>query len=395
MVTRQHWKESANSRRSDRISGRLLIGRHPSNPSRRDFLTALAGTGGAMLLGPHLQAAEADPRVVRIVSGTIAVDMHSHVQIPFVKDQAKAAPDPDIDLAGEMRRSGFSAICQTYNIDSVVSREAGPYYKYNLQALGFEDRLLAHNHMRRALSLKDLQTAHEQRLPIIVQSAEGAQFIEGRLERVEEVYRRGVRHLQLLHEQDDTVSPLGDVYTAPIHLGGLTSFGAQVIKECNRLGIVVDLAHGTYETVTGALKVATQPLIISHTGMGSEAGNGNTSADMQRRLIAKELAREVADGGGVIGVWWRLADTTKEYVAAIRDAVDTLGVDHIGIGTDTNLTSSNQLPYTNKIWPDENGGFFYAVAGEMLRQGFTPGEIGKIGGGNFCRVFARVTAGHT
>jgi membrane dipeptidase len=369
--------------------------RHQSNPSRREFLTALAGTGGAMLLGPkQLLSAEVDPRPAQIVSSTIAVDMHSHVQIRFVKDLADAKPDSDIELAGEMKRSGLSAICQTYNIDSVVSQEPGEYYRYYLQSLAFEDRLLARNHMRRALNMKDLQTAHEQRQPIIIQSAEGAQFIEGRLERVEEAYKRGLRHLQIVHEQDDRVSPLGDVYTAAAHLGGLTPFGAQVVKECNRLGVVVDLAHGTHETVTGALKVATQPLIISHTGMSGEATKRNTSADMQQRLITKELAREVAAAGGVIGVWWRLVYTTKEYAAAIRDMVDAVGVDHVGIGTDTDLTASYALPYTNKIWPDENGGFFYAIAGQMLKQGFTPDEIGKIGGGNFCRIFAKVTTGH-
>ena len=368
--------------------------RYQLSPSRREFLTALSGTGGAMLLAPHqLQSAEVDPRVAQIVSRTIAVDMHSHVQIPFVKDPASAKPDPDIDLAGEMKRSGFSAVCETYPLDT-VGVEAADYYKCHLQALAFEDRLLARNHMRRALNMKDLQTAHDQKQPIIVQSVEGAQFIEGRLERVEESYKRGMRHLQLVHEQDDRVSPLGDVYTATAHLGGLTPFGAQVVKECNRLGIVVDLGHGSSETVTGALKAATQPLILSHTGISNAAGRSKISADMQRRLITKEHAREVADAGGVIGVWWRLVVSIRDYVAGIRDMVDAVGVNHVGIGTDTDLTAAYVLPYTNKIWPDENGGFFYALAGEMLKQGFSPDEIGKVGGGNFCRVFAKVTTGH-
>lgn len=79
------------------------MARQQSNLSRREFLTALAGTGGAMLLGPlQLRSAELDPRAAQIVSRTIAIDMHSHVQIPFVKDPAVARPDPDIDLAGEM-----------------------------------------------------------------------------------------------------------------------------------------------------------------------------------------------------------------------------------------------------------------------------------------------------
>jgi membrane dipeptidase len=352
----------------------------------------MAGTSGAMLLGPgRLRSAEIDPRVEQIVSSTIAVDMHSHVQMRFLRNPEDTRPDPDLDIAGEMKRAGFSAVCQTYSLDALGSQEVGNYPKDFLQTLAFEDRLLAANHMSRALNFKDVRAAHDQKQPIIIQSVEGAQFIEGRLERIEEAYKRGLRLLQLLHERDDNVSPLGDVYTAAAaHLGGLTPFGAQVIKECNRLGILVDITHGTQETVVGALKVATKPMVLSHTGLTRAPGTRGVSADLQRRLISKELAREVAAAGGVIGVWWRLVVTTTDYVAAIRDMVDAAGIDHVGIGTDTDLTSSYALPYTNKIWADENGGFFYAVAGEMLKQGFTPDEIGKIGGGNFCRIFASV-----
>src|SRR5271166_4157322 len=86
-------------------------GRPQMNPSRRKFLAALAGTGGAMLLGPdRLRSAEIDPRVAQIVSGTIAVDMHSHVQMRFLRNPADTRPDPDLDIAGEMKRAGFSAV---------------------------------------------------------------------------------------------------------------------------------------------------------------------------------------------------------------------------------------------------------------------------------------------
>ena len=136
--------------------------------------------------------------------------------------------------------------------------------------------------MRRALNLKDLQAAHDHGQPTIVQSVEGAMFIGGRLERVEEVYKRGVRRLPLLHQQDDMMSPLGDVITSPAHLGGLTAMGAEVVKECNRLGILADLAHARPETVLGALKAATQPVIVSHTGLDSRPG-GNSRIDGGRR----------------------------------------------------------------------------------------------------------------
>jgi membrane dipeptidase len=256
------------------------------------------------------------------------------------------------------------------------------------------DSQLEKGHMRRALTLKDLQTAHALGQPTMVQTVEGAQFIEGQLDRVEEVYKRGVRSLQLLHQQDDKVSPLGDVITAPAHLGGLTAFGAQVVKECNRLGILVDLAHASAETVLAALTVARQPLIVSHTGLDSRTGADPRMAEiMKPHLISKEHAKVVADAGGVIGVWTKVAGSPKEFVENIKAMVDAVGIDHVGIGTDTDFLSSRVGQGTNKAWPGLRTGFFYAVVGEMLVQGFTPDEIRKVGGGNYCRVFSNATAG--
>jgi membrane dipeptidase len=88
------------------------------------------------------------------------------------------------------------------------------------------------------------------------------------------------------------------------------------------------------------MKTAPQPLIIYHTGIIRTAGKGTNSADMPRRPIIKEPVREVADAGGVISVWRRLVVATTEYVATIRDMVEAVGVDHAGIGSDTNLTAS-------------------------------------------------------
>ena len=370
--------------------------RHQSNPSRRQFLTAVAGTGGAMLLGSdQLRSADVDPRVAQIVSKTIAVDMHNHLLIPYVKDAGDPKPNPDLDLAGAIRRSGLSALFETLNLDGLKNDEVGVYYKYHLQALAFEDEVLARNHMRRALNMKDLQTLHDQGQPTIIQTREGAQFVEGHLDRIEEAYKRGLRGLQLVHTRDDLVSPMGDIYTAPPKFGGLTPFGAQVIKECNRLGILIDLGHGTVEMGTQALKVSTKPMVVSHGGLSSVADRKQVSAGMHGLLFGKEYARAVADAGGVVGVWFRLSDTLKEYVGALKEMVDAAGIDHVGLGTDSDIVDAGgSLPHTNAIWPDQGGGFFYAVAGEMLKQGFTPDEVGKIGGGNFCRVFAKATDGH-
>ncbi len=383
-----------------------------TNPSRREFLQTSAGAVGcAMLLGSAglvALGAEADQRVAQVASATVGLDMHNHVYPagtePRRGPQAGGSQDgqprreeqqehaPALLLGEELKRSGLTAVCASFVLDFAPTIKPGDAREKLLSWFTAIDAQLEAAHIRRALNLRDLQRAHDQRKPTIVQTVEGAMFIEGHLNRVQEVYNRGLRHLQLLHERDDTASPLGDVNTAPAHLGGLTPFGAEVVKECNRLGIVVDLAHASHETVLAALKVATQPVIVSHTSLNSRTGGDPRMVKMmQPRLISKEHAKVVADAGGVVGVWTHLARSLPDFVQSIKSMVDAIGVDHVGIGSDTDLLSSRVGSGTNRAWPGLTGGFFDAVIGEMLRQGFTRDEIARIGGGNYCRVFGTVT----
>jgi membrane dipeptidase len=369
-----------------------------------------------MLLGPvwlHAAADEVDPRVGQVLSKTIGIDMHNHVYPAGTEPHpqpppgaqgapAHAGPPHQEDqpghallLAEELKRSGLTAVCASYVLDFARYDKPGEARESLLRWISAIDAQLAEGHMRRALTLKDLEAAHEHGKPTIVQSVEGSMFIEGHLDRVEEVYHRGMRHLQLLHMQDDMVSPLGDVNTAPAHLGGLTAFGAQVVKECNRLGILVDMAHASHETVLATLKVAPQPFIVSHTNLDTWTGNNLRMAEMMKaHLISKDNAKVVADAGGIVGVWTHLADSLPDFVKSIQAMVEAIGIDHVGIGTDTDLLSSRPGGGTNRAYPNLTGGFFPAVVGEMLRQGFTVEEISKVGGGNYCRVFGKVTAGH-
>lgn len=416
-----------------------------SHPSRRTVLEGLTATSGAALLGSSMLSNAAwaqsavDPRVAKIVADTISVDMHNHDGQPmFAKTPADARPDPvGVDLRGQMNKAGLSAICLTYAVDGYRTPQKGEWYQFHLQCLAHDDRLLAQNGMRRALTAADLKTAHANKMPIVIQDCEGAQWIEGRLERVEEVYKRGLRHMQLLHQIPDMVEPLGAVqqYTplpggpAAQAVTGLTAFGAQVIRECNRLGIVVDMAHANEETVMGALKVAQQPLVVTHTAFDSEVARSSSmytgNPGLTARLVGKNYAKAVADFGGVVGIW-HIFPTLKDYVTGIKQLVDVIGVDHVGIGTDTSVApapraapppppanapaAANAGPAaasgggrggggaaggTNESWPDETGGFLYALAQEMLAQGFIPNEISKIAGGNYVRLFGTVTRSAT
>ena len=359
--------------------------------SRRRFLSTIAGAGADMALGACFAWAAdiTDSRVDEIVATTIGIDTHNHIDVPLT---AADMPGPDIDLKGEMKRSGLSAICMTFATDY----QPGDAYDRFLKGIGSMDRQLERNGMKRALSAADIRAAHKEGQPTVIQAIEGAHFLEGHLERVEEAYHRGLREFGLLHDSDASV-PLGDVYTNPPRFGGLTAFGASVIKECNRLGILIDLAHADVATTKAALKVSTRPVFISHTGLDTQLGNDPRMAQMMRpRLIGKEQARMVADAGGLVGVWTHLADTPLDYSRNIRALVDVIGMDHVCIGTDTKLTPPSPRPgpqhprvgeRTNQAWQDQTAGFYYVVVDAMLKTGFTRGEIGKIGGGNFLRVF--------
>jgi membrane dipeptidase len=279
--------------------------------------------------------------------------------------------------------------------------QPGDAYDRFLKGLASMDRQLERNGMKRSLTPADVRTSHKTGQPTAIQAVEGGHFLQGHLERVAEAYQRGLRHFGLLHDSDASV-PLGDVYTNAPRYGGLTSFGAAVIKECNRLGILIDLAHANVETTRAALKVTTRPVIISHTGLDTQLGSNPSLAQMMRpRLIGKEQARMVADAGGLVGVWTHLADTPLEYARNIRALVEVIGVDHVCIGTDTKLTKPSSRPggprpgqqharvgeRTNQAWQDQAAGFYYVVVDAMLKTGFMADEIGKIGGGNFLRVF--------
>lgn len=377
-----------------------------ASSSRREFLsTAAMTTGAAILLRPRFGLADTvDPRTADIVDKTIGIDTHNHIDVPLT---AAEMPGPNIDLAVEVKRSGLSAICMTFATDY----QPGDAYDRFLKGMASMDRQLERNGIKRSLTPDDVRAGNKNRQPTVIQAVEGGHFLQGHLERVEEAYGRGLRHFGILHDSDASV-PLGDVYTNPSRYGGLTTFGAAVIKECNRLGILIDLAHANMQTTEAALKVTNRPVIISHTGLDTRLGSNPSMAQMMRpRLISKEQAKMVANAGGLVGLWTHLSDTPLDYARNVRALVDVIGIDHVCIGTDTKLTQPSPRPggppsggprpaqqnvrvgeRTNQAWQDQTVGFYYVVVDAMLKTGFSSDEIGKIGGGNFLRVFDMVTS---
>lgn len=363
---------------------------------RRRFLTGGLALAGCMpIRDPEpLPTSAGNAAVADAISETIAIDMHNHVYPAGTEPRPRNDPKraPELFLLDQLARSGFTAVCASFVLDFAPNKQPGDARATLMRWFDALDAQLEQGQVRRALRLEDLRVAQRTRRPTIVQSVEGAMFIEGNLERLGEAHQRGLRHLQLLHERDDLVSPLGDTNTIAPHLGGLTRMGASVVKECNRLGIVVDLAHASQQTILGALEAATQPLIVSHTSLDTFTSENPKLFEMMKpRLISKQHAQVVADAGGVIGVWTHLADSLPHFVDSIKAMVDAVGADHVGIGTDTDLLSSRVGQGTNRTWPELTEPFFDSLVAAMLQQGFSREEVRKIGGGNFCRVFDQVT----
>ena len=319
------------------------------------------------------------PALAQAGDGT-AVDIHSHagniIQMSLGRGQALA-------ITGPMRQGGVSAICLAVVSDSPIittsggrlrpGREPRPGELYNFSQVSFPalHRLARDQDLPIIRTAAELRAAHASR-PSIIVSSEGADFLEGRIERLDEAYQRwALRHLQLTHYRP---TELGDIQTEPSVHGGLTAFGAEVIRRCNQMGIVVDVAHGPYELVTKAAAVTTKPLILSHTSLSDRQSPWT-------RQITSNHARAIAATGGVIGIW-PIPAYFPNIVSYAMDGfarmVDVVGIDHVGLGTDQmGLPGGSTMPGYGDL----------PQLAAALRTRFNAEETAKLLGGNYRRVF--------
>jgi membrane dipeptidase len=358
---------------------------------RHALLSALRASVGALVAGcmgqrPSGGGAAADassPTAQAVLRDYVSVDVHSHGGTAGITSRGAATPNGD--LARGMQAGGMATVCLAEvpdgpllgrRLDGVLAavRSAAPgeLYRHHLDRLGWIDTLVAKHGVRRALTVADLKAAHAVGAPAIIEGIEGLDFLERKLERLEESYQRGVRHMQLVHY---TPNDIGDFQTGVVTHNGLTPFGADVIRACNRLGIVCDVAHATEETVKQAVKVSSKPLLLSHTAL--QGSNAQGPMPLTARQVSRDHARAVAETGGSIGVW-HFFPTLDRYVDGLKEMADIVGVDHVSIGTDQQVTPGSLQDYAQ----------FDRLVEAMLRGGFTPADTGKVIGGNYLRIFA-------
>ena len=152
-----------------------------------------------------------------------------------------------------------------------------------------------------------------------------------------------------------------------------------MIEACHQLGFVCDVAHATEDTVKQAVKVATKPLLLSHTALAGSHAMGPTP--LRGRQVSRDHARAIAETGGSIGIW-HFFPSLEKYVEGLKEMADVVGIDHVSIGTDQQVRPGSLQDY----------GQWVQLIAAMLRGGFTPEEASMIAGGSYMRIF-RVAVG--
>jgi len=209
---------------------------------------------------------------------------------------------------------------------------------------------------------------------------EGGQALEGELEPIAAFSRRGVRYLGLLHFSANAIgAPARGRGAAPS--AGLTGFGRDVIRECERCGVIVDLAHINRKGFFEALAVARQPAIVSHTGV--------LGVHAHWRNIDDEQLRAIAERGGCVGVIFARRYLGSASIDAVVDhllhVISVAGEDVPALGSD----------FDGFVVPPaglEDVAALPNLTVALSRRGVAPRVLEKILGGNVLRVLDSVPA---
>jgi membrane dipeptidase len=344
---------------------------------------ALQRLGFFSLLRPSLAQL---PESVDFLKHHAAFDLHCHPgnflrrgEANYEGDQAPAGTISEM-RDGSLAAGFFSIVADSKILGRdakgiVVNRAfaAGePWADCKRQLTNFDD-LVRREKIGFASSVRQMEAVRNRGQLAAFLSCEGGDCLEGKVERLDDLYQRGVRSFQLVHYAQNT---LGDSQTNPPVYNGLSTFGRDVVRRLNRLGMVVDVAHATFATVKATVDSTTAPIVLSHSHLQSES-------TPHPRLITVEHARLIASTGGVIGAWPSgFANRTfADFVDQTMRLVDAVDVDHVGLGTDMD---GNFQPVfsTYRQLPD------WIAA--LRAKGLSEGDVAKIAGGNALRVLQQV-----
>ena len=255
----------------------------------------------------------------------------------------------------------------------------------------------------------DIHTAKKLGKTGIILGFQNASPIENDLDRLGLFLALGVRVIQLTyHETNLLGSGCWERNDA-----GLSNFGVDAVREMNRLGIVIDLSHVGPKTTLDAIEVSEQPVAITHANARSFCGH--------RRNKEEGALLALAEKGGVVGATSfanflpkAFDSTVEDFVDAVDNMVERIGIDHVAIGTDSthdqplefwHYISSQQgtkfpstfadgsIPYTELSFQPkgiDSPAEFPNLADALANRGYSGEDITKLLGGNWMNLFERV-----
>jgi len=227
--------------------------------------------------------------------------------------------------------------------------------------------------LRTRSDLEAVLTARAGGTPVTggLMATEGSHALDGSLENIQNLYKEGFRMMGLHHFFDNKLG--GSLHG--VSQAGLTDFGREAVREMNRLGIMVDVAHSSEAVVDEVLALSTTPLVVSHTGVRG-------TCDSPRNISDDHMQR-IATGGGLIGIgYWdgAVCDATPAGVAkSIAYAVKLVGKNHVALGSDYDGATSVYFD-TSEL---------SALTQALLDVGLNEKEIRAVMGGNQIRFFQK------
>jgi len=212
----------------------------------------------------------------------------------------------------------------------------------------------------------------------IMLGIENGLALGGQLKNVQHFADRGVVYITLCHNGDNDIC---DSCRGCNTHDGVSRFGEQVIREMNRLGLMVDLSHANEKSFYDALDISQTPIVCSHSSCRALCDHPrNLTDDQMRRLAAVGGVMQVTLYNGFLKAAGEA--TILDAIAHLEHAIHVMGIDHVGLGTDFDgdggicglRDSSELLQFTR----------------QLLSRRYTERDIQKIWGGNFLRVMALV-----
>lgn len=379
---------------------------------------ALCGALCALLCAAAGAASDAE-RVERVLAQTPLIDGHN--DLPWEMRSRKASP-MDVDAVDLTQPTGGDTDIPKLRLGEVGAQfwsvyvpgeqRDGHFARVQLEQIDLARRIIAKypNDLALCLSTDDIVRAHAAGKIGSLIGIEGGHAIENSLGVLRAYYDLGARYMTLTH---NVTLAWADAASDEPHSNGLSAFGREVVREMNRLGMMVDLAHVAPPVMRDALDVSEAPVIFSHSCARALADHA--------RNVPDDVLKRLPGNGGVVMVtfvplfvarsvaaWWApvwpevLANPTRSNLlrvkeertkvagpeprATLADVADQIdyvrkvaGVDHVGIGGDFPATAGA---------PDglENVSKYPELFAELIRRGWTDDALVKLAGGNLLRV---------